>query len=457
MSVPPNLLQSAQADSLRGQSHYLRAIASMAQDQSLVLRDSIYTANGVRLAEKGMSLDSAFYDSLVNERLRHPIEELVDVRQLVDVPTLEAECMTLCESAVLPRMLMRALGEGEQWRLLAPLCDMAWPQQASFKLTVMRNQRQALYEHSLSMMLVSLYLGVRQGLNDEQLAQLAAAALLHDVGMLFMDPSWTDPQHKLTQDERRQLSVHSITAMLVVRSTAAYPAEVEMAVLEHHERMDGSGYPRNMSGEQISPLGQILLVAEVVSAFFDKFERDRPAMRLSLMLRLNRQRFPVDLVGHVHQLLRLAPELGTTDLQSAVAEVRQSLARLSMLLDHWQRLRGRLPVKWQVLPSGRAGMFMDARMGGLEAELAEAGALPQQQIATMHWMAHSPEALTEQSFINREALWQLETSAHTCLRRWPRVMERQDAVAQAVAEWIDQALAVLTGKSLKDGAASPDA
>ena len=125
MSVPSNLLQTAEADSLLGQSHYLRAIASMAKDESLVLRDAIYTANGVRLAEKGMLLDSAFYDSLVNERLRHPIDELVDVRRLVDVPTLEAECMTLCESAMLPRMLMRALGDAEQWRLLAPLADMA--------------------------------------------------------------------------------------------------------------------------------------------------------------------------------------------------------------------------------------------------------------------------------------------------------------------------------------------
>lgn len=457
MSVPSNLLQTAEADSLLGQSHYLRAIASMAKDESLVLRDAIYTANGVRLADKGMLLDSAFYDSLVNERLRHPIDELVDVRRLVDVPTLEAECMTLCESAVLPRMLMLALGETEQWRLLAPLADMVWPQQASFKLTVMRSQRQVLYEHSLSMLLVSVYLGVRQGLSDEQLAQLAAAALLHDVGMLFMEPSWTDPQHKLTADERRQLSVHSITAMLVIRSTAAYPAEVEMAVLEHHERMDGSGYPRNVGGEHISPLGQILLVAEVVSAFFDKYAQDRPAMRLSLMLRLNRQRFPADLVGHVHQLLRLAPEMGTADLQPVAADVRHSLVRLSMLLDHWQRVRSRLPAKWQLLPSGRAGLYMDTRMATLEAELAEAGALPKQQIAMMHWMQHSPEALTEQSFINREALWQLETCVHTCLRRWPQIMQRKDAVAQAVADWVEQAQAVLAGKRLQNGKAAAQA
>jgi hypothetical protein len=53
---------------------------------------------------------------------------------------------------------------------------MAWPAQACFKLTVMRSQRPQLYEHSLCMMLVAVFLGVREKLDDTQLAQLAAAA-----------------------------------------------------------------------------------------------------------------------------------------------------------------------------------------------------------------------------------------------------------------------------------------
>lgn len=448
MSVPPHSLPALGADSLHGDTHFLRAITAMGQKQAVVLRDAIYTANGVRLADKGMRIDAALYERLLHERLRHPIDEVLELQDPVDVPTLEAEAMTQCESAPLPRLLMRSLGASQQWRLLAPLADMAWPQQAGFKLTVMRSQRPQLYEHSVRMMLVAIYLGVREGLDDAQLAHLAAAALLHDVGMLFMEPGWADPRHKLTAQEQRQLAAHSITAMLVVRSTAAYPAEVELAVLEHHERMDGSGYPRNVTGEHISHLGRILMLAEVVAGFFEKYVHDMPVMRLSLMLRLNRQRFDPQIMAHVFALQRLALEKipQIRDVQPVAAEVRHSLVVLTMLIDHWKRQSEQLPPRWQLLPCGRAGRFLEIRVASLEAALAEAGSLPRQQMSILHLMKDDVALLTEQSVINREALWQLESCIHTCLRRWPQVQEKGDAVALAVMEWVRQAQAVLGGK-----------
>lgn len=74
-------------------------------------------------------------------------------------------------------------------------------------------------------------------------------------------------------------------------------------MLEHHERMDGSGYPRGLPGAEISPMGRILLLAEVVTAFYEKYT-DMPAQRLSLVLRLNHRKFPAALVAHVLPLLQ---------------------------------------------------------------------------------------------------------------------------------------------------------
>src|SRR5260370_37270135 len=58
---------------------------------------------------------------------------------------------------------------------------------------------------------------------------LATAALLHDVGMLFMDPAWTDPNYRLTGAERKHLVAHSVTGMLIMRGAGAYSQDVEMA------------------------------------------------------------------------------------------------------------------------------------------------------------------------------------------------------------------------------------
>lgn len=75
--------------------------------------------------------------------------------------------------------------------------------------------------------------------------------------------------------QRKHLVAHPITAMLMVRDTQAYPkaAEVaEVAVLEHHERMDGSGHPRGLAGADISPMGRLLMLAEVVAAFYETYQ-----------------------------------------------------------------------------------------------------------------------------------------------------------------------------------------
>lgn len=443
MTVSSQPLRAVGAESLHGNTHYLQAIGAM--HRQLRFHTAVYSERGECLAKQGATFDKALYMALVHQHLRRPIDEAITLPDPVDVPSIEVEAMTQCESVLLPRMLMRALGPDRQWQLLAPMSDMAWPVQASFKLTVMRSQRPALYTHSVTMMLVAIYLGACEGLDDAQMALLAPAALLHDSGMLFLDANWIDLHHTLSLDERRQLATHSLTSMQVVRE-AGYPLEVQMAVLEHHEHMDGSGYPRNAGGEAISAMGRILMLAEVVSAFFDKYAGDLPALRLSLMMRLNRRRYCPVLLGHVHNMLRHAPDMAPPDSQHVAAEVRQSLVQLTMLIEHWKRLREQLPPKWQLLPSGRAGMYLTVRIASLEISLAEAGSLPQQQIAMLHLMRVDRDGLTEQVLINGEALWQLQSFIHTCLRRWPQVPARQDEAAQAVADWIKQAQAVLCGK-----------
>ena len=118
-----------------------------------------------------------------------------------------------------------------------------------------------------------------------------------------MDPAWSDPDNRVVGVQRKHLEVHPITAMLMVRESQVYARAAEVAVLEHHERMDGSGYPRGLAGADITPMGRILLLAEVVTAFYEKYE-DMPAQRLSLVLRLNHRKFPPALVACILPLLQ---------------------------------------------------------------------------------------------------------------------------------------------------------
>jgi HD-GYP domain-containing protein (c-di-GMP phosphodiesterase class II) len=413
--------------------HYLRAVTAMAERCQVVAQSAIYTDSGVKLVEKGARIDARLYGRLLQHLLSGPIDGHLSVDNAVDAAAIEALARAQCAGEPLALRLAQALGGAQ--RLLAPLRFLLLPQPLAFKLTVMREQRPDLLAHSVRMMLVALYLGVRSGWGESECVPLAAAALLHDIGVLHMDPAWRDPEQKIMGAGRKHLVVHPVTAMLIVRAQQAYPRSVSEAVLEHHERMDGSGYPRGLAGGQISPMGQILLMAEVVPAFFEKYA-DRPAQRLSLMLRLNHRKFPAALVALMLPLLAEDAAPGA-DPQPLQRDVGRHIEVLSDAFARWADLRAQLPAQWLALPSGRACAFVDLRLAALQRALVEAGSHPRQQADVLEHLQGDAQGLAELALVGREALWQLQSIVNESQRRWPQVMARADAADTAVADWCD--------------------
>ena len=415
--------------------HYLRALTDMADRRAVVTQDAIYTDNGIKLVEKGARIDSRLYDRLVQHKLREPIDRHLTVENAVDVPALIAAGQDLAEQGVLPQMLAQALGSAG--KLLAPLRSVSLPDPVAFKLTVMRDQRPGLFEHSLQMMMVAVFLGLKSGLSERDCVPLAAAALLHDAGVLHMDPSWMDPLNKVTGVQRKHLVAHPITSMLMLKDAGVYPRSVEIAVLEHHERMDGSGYPRGLPGAEISPMGRILLLAEVVTAFYEKYT-DMPAQRLSLVLRLNHRKFPAALVAHVLPLLQ-EDVARDSALMPLGADAPVQIDTLAGAFEQWEQLKAALPPAARQVP-GSVFAFADIRLQALQKALIEAGSHPRQQGDLLEQLQGDALGLAEVALVGREALWQLQSIVNACYRRWPQLMDRASPADAAVADWCDWAM-----------------
>ena len=415
--------------------HYLRALTNMADRRTVVADAAIYTDNGIKLVEKGARIDSRLYDRLVQHKLREPIDRHLSVENPVDVAALMAAGLALVEQQALPNMLAQALGSGV--RLLAPLRTVPLPAPMACKLTVMREQRPELFLHSLQMMTVALFLGIKTGLSERDCSTLAAAALLHDLGVLHMDPAWNDPDHKVVGVQRKHLVAHPITSMLMVRDTRAYAKAAEVAVLEHHERMDGSGYPRGLAGADITPLGRILLLAEVVAAFYEKYD-DMPAQRLSLVLRLNHRKFPAALVACILPLLQeeVARESSLMPLGN---DAPRQIELLAEAFACWDSLKAAVPGGAQAAP-GSAFAFADARLLALQKALLESGSHPRQQSALMSPLEGDAMGLAEVALVGREALWQMQSILNACHRRWPQLSDRATPQDAAVADWCDWAI-----------------
>ena len=178
------LLESA--DSAPDSPNYLRAVTDLAERRAVVTQDAIYSDNGIKLVEKGARIDGRLYDRLVQHKLREPIDRHLTVENAVDAAALVSAAQQMMQTSGLIRMMAQSLSAPE--RMVVPLRHMPLVGPIAFKLTLMREQRPDLFDHSLQMALVAMFLGIKSGMGERECIPLVAAALLHDMGVLHMAP-----------------------------------------------------------------------------------------------------------------------------------------------------------------------------------------------------------------------------------------------------------------------------
>jgi putative nucleotidyltransferase with HDIG domain len=126
-------------------------------------------------------------------------------------------------------------------------------------------------QHSERVCAYALRLADEMGVNGRQRRALALGALLHDVGKIGVPDRILLKPDRLTDDEWRQMREHPEVGKRIL-STVPFLDEALEIVHAHHERYDGSGYPRGLAGSQI-PLGaRIFAVADV----YDALTSNRP-------------------------------------------------------------------------------------------------------------------------------------------------------------------------------------
>lgn len=107
-------------------------------------------------------------------------------------------------------------------------------------------------------------------LRRREFDRAAMAFLLHDAGMVKVPTFITGKQTPLKPDEKDKIPPHPIVAMKIAQKLEIVTDELRGIILEHHERIDGSGYPQKLSGEAISRLGRLAAVADSFAAMIQK-------------------------------------------------------------------------------------------------------------------------------------------------------------------------------------------
>jgi len=135
--------------------------------------------------------------------------------------------------------------------------------QVATTLSELRDPYTAGHERRVASIAVAL--GDELGLEAQRVKGLQVAGLLHDIGKITIPSEILSKPGKLSAIEYQLIQGHSQTGYEVLK-TVAFPWPVAEVVLQHHERLDGSGYPHGLKGEAIHLEARILAVADVVEA-----------------------------------------------------------------------------------------------------------------------------------------------------------------------------------------------
>ncbi|MGE5455194.1 MAG: HD-GYP domain-containing protein [Methylocystaceae bacterium] len=121
-------------------------------------------------------------------------------------------------------------------------------------------------DHSVSVSVLSVKIAQCMGLNHQLLKPVTLAGLLHDIGKYRISSDILNKPGSLTKEETTEMQKHSVYGYRLIQSMGLGNQAIELAVLQHHEYVNGSGYPLGLSGDKISIIARIVAVADVFDA-----------------------------------------------------------------------------------------------------------------------------------------------------------------------------------------------
>lgn len=133
-------------------------------------------------------------------------------------------------------------------------------------LQMTKDQGDYAFTHALNVAIVSGLLGKWLRYSSSEINQLILAGLLHDIGKMKISPQITNKKSKLTSEEIYTMKSHVAYGFNLLKEEKNLTKGILLAVLQHHERMDGSGYPNHLVAKKIHPFAKIIAVADVYDA-----------------------------------------------------------------------------------------------------------------------------------------------------------------------------------------------
>jgi len=127
-------------------------------------------------------------------------------------------------------------------------------------------ERDYLLHSSVCCSLTSYLMGQWTGFPQKELMQIALAGLLHDIGNIRIDKSILTNPNTLSVVEMEEMKRHTVYGYQLIKDNIAINEGVKLSALQHHEKIDGSGYPLGIDSSKIHPYARIVAIADIFHA-----------------------------------------------------------------------------------------------------------------------------------------------------------------------------------------------
>ncbi|MBD2844899.1 HD-GYP domain-containing protein [Paenibacillus sp. IB182496] len=272
----------------------------------------ILRENGHVLLGQGVELNARFIQRLqdmgvdtvfIEDRATEGIEPEDTLRDETRKQAVDAMYKTMNGIMDLPSTRGRAIAPemGRTFRSVfgSIMQDLVGRKDVLVNLTQIQTADAYLFQHSVNVAVLAGIMGIAKGYNRNQLEDLGIGAMLFDIGMTKVPQELLNRKAALTPEEKKLVQRHTTDGFDILRSQHDISLLSAHCALQHHERYDGSGYPRGLRDSEIHEYAQIVGIADVYDALTSPRayrQRHTPAEAIEFLFAAGNSLFDLELI-----------------------------------------------------------------------------------------------------------------------------------------------------------------
>ncbi|MGM0651765.1 MAG: HD-GYP domain-containing protein, partial [Bacillota bacterium] len=178
------------------------------------------------------------------------------------------------------------------------------------QLTDIRARGDYHFAHSVNCTILAVLVATKKNYDYNALRYLATGTLLHDLGMTAIPESILNKPAELTEDERKTIQTHPSYGFEIFKKTRLFDARAGIVILQHHERIQGQGYPGGLCGDRIHQSAQIVGIVDVYDALTSErpFRKAFPPYRaIEMLMSRGGEYFNLEILQHFFSVVAAYP------------------------------------------------------------------------------------------------------------------------------------------------------